>query len=616
MSPSAHRFIYLLAAALVLPRRLKRAFMVALNGAMFAATLFGGSIAFAAIPAAERAVLVSLYNGTAGANWTNTTAATNPWTVGGAPGNECSWYGIVCAVTMTGHTVTQINLQSNNLVGALPAALNTLTSLQYFRAQQNALSGALPSLTGLSALEYFDVRSNQLTGNLPTLAGLSALRVFSFENNQIVESIPPLASLSALEVFWGNNNQLTGSIPPLAGLSALQLFYVNNNQLSGFIPSLSGLTSLQAFYGGFNQLTGSIPSLSGLTALQFFRVETNQLIGSLPSLAGLSALQVFRVDNNQIGGAVVAVPAPTNALTNGFSALCPNQITVSADAAWNTAVGAPLWSTNCVAPRIAQSLSFGVAPLLVLGGTGTVAATSNPAPGSSAPILYSSNTPAVCSVNATSGLVTVLPAAIDGDVCAVAADKAGDASHNSAAQVLQSITIVTLINGACGAANSVATVSTPTIGLCSATSVAGSVATALYQFSWTCNGANGGTNASCVAPRAYTVTPSVSAGGNGTISPSVPQTVTAGGTLAFTITPNSGYSIVGLGGTCGGSLVGNIYTTNPVATGDCSVIISFAATPSALPVPTLNHWFALLLGALLFAFAMATRRITGRVRLK
>ncbi|HEY6942656.1 InlB B-repeat-containing protein [Dokdonella sp.] len=78
-----------------------------------------------------------------------------------------------------------------------------------------------------------------------------------------------------------------------------------------------------------------------------------------------------------------------------------------------------------------------------------------------------------------------------------------------------------------------------------------------------------------VTATTHTVTPSV-AGGNGTISPSAPQTVNDGATTAFTLTPDAGYHIVTpVGGTCGGTLVGNTYTTNAV-TADCSVIASFA----------------------------------------
>jgi YD repeat-containing protein len=80
----------------------------------------------------------------------------------------------------------------------------------------------------------------------------------------------------------------------------------------------------------------------------------------------------------------------------------------------------------------------------------------------------------------------------------------------------------------------------------------------------------------------YTVTPS--AGANGSISPSTPQTVNYNATTSFTVTPNAGYHIGSVSG-CGGTLDGNTYTTGPI-TADCTVIASFAidtfvVTPSA-----------------------------------
>jgi hypothetical protein len=68
-----------------------------------------------------------------------------------------------------------------------------------------------------------------------------------------------------------------------------------------------------------------------------------------------------------------------------------------------------------------------------------------------------------------------------------------------------------------------------------------------------------------------TVTPS--AGANGTINPSTPQTVACGGTQAFTVTPSAGFN-ASIGGTCGGSLVGTTFTTGAV-TANCSVSANF-----------------------------------------
>jgi len=78
-------------------------------------------------------------------------------------------------------------------------------------------------------------------------------------------------------------------------------------------------------------------------------------------------------------------------------------------------------------------------------------------------------------------------------------------------------------------------------------------------------------NGSLCAINSYTVTPS--AGANGTILPNTPQTVNYNSTKVFTVTPNSGYT-ASVGGTCGGTLVGTTYTTNPVVA-NCTVVASF-----------------------------------------
>ena len=279
------------------------------------------SVAEAAIPAAERQVLIAIYNGTGGAGWTTSTN----WN--GAAGTECTWFGVICDGGQT--TVTSIDLNTNNLTGSLPATLNNLTGLVTFYVNDNQLTGPIPSLAGLNNLADFYAYSNQLTGPIPSLAGLTNLANFG---------------------VYGN--QLTGTIPSLTGLTNLASFYAYNNQLSGPIPSLAGLTNLADFSVSNNQLTGSIPSLAGLTNLAYFYAYNNQLSGPIPSLAGLTNLARFWVNNNQLSGNVPAVPAPTNALVNGGSRLCPNYLNQTADAAWDTATGATPWYGLCTAAPI------------------------------------------------------------------------------------------------------------------------------------------------------------------------------------------------------------------------------------------------------------------------
>ena len=77
----------------------------------------------------------------------------------------------------------------------------------------------------------------------------------------------------------------------------------------------------------------------------------------------------------------------------------------------------------------------------------------------------------------------------------------------------------------------------------------------------------------------YTVTPA--AGPNGSISPSEPLTVEHGEVLEFQLTPDEGFSVAGMTGSCGGQINGNIYTTAPIIT-DCDFTIDF--TVSVYPV--------------------------------
>ena len=69
----------------------------------------------------------------------------------------------------------------------------------------------------------------------------------------------------------------------------------------------------------------------------------------------------------------------------------------------------------------------------------------------------------------------------------------------------------------------------------------------------------------------WVVTPD--AGDGGTLSPSTPQTIEAGDTIAFTVTPGKDFLIGTVAG-CGGTLAGNLYTTAPVAA-DCTVGATF-----------------------------------------
>ena len=117
--------------------------------------------------ASDRAALVALYNATEGGSWITRTN----W-LSGRPLDE--WHGVT---TDSDGRVTALNLSSNSLYGALPAALGGLSNLTGLWLQHNQLTGEIPpELGGLSNLTELSLDNNQLTGEIPPeLGGLSNL---------------------------------------------------------------------------------------------------------------------------------------------------------------------------------------------------------------------------------------------------------------------------------------------------------------------------------------------------------------------------------------------------------------------------------------------------------
>lgn len=74
----------------------------------------------------------------------------------------------------------------------------------------------------------------------------------------------------------------------------------------------------------------------------------------------------------------------------------------------------------------------------------------------------------------------------------------------------------------------------------------------------------------------WTVTATADAGG--AISPAGAQTIEDGWTASFDLTPDAGYAIDAVSSSCGGSLAGEVFTTDPVHA-DCSVTASFVQLP-------------------------------------
>ena len=166
--------------------------------------------------AADRDVLVRLYNATDGVNWTDN----SNW-LSDLPMR--AWHGVTTDVE---GRVSGLELTENQLSGQLPAELGNLDNL-----------------------EQLDLGGNQLSGSIPAqLGNLANLTVLALGNNQLTGTIPAqLSNLTNLTGLWIWGNKLTGTVPAqLGSLSGLTSLSLQDNQLTGELPdSFTGLTLLE-----------------------------------------------------------------------------------------------------------------------------------------------------------------------------------------------------------------------------------------------------------------------------------------------------------------------------------------------------------------------------------
>ena len=103
------------------------------------------------------AALEALYYATDGPEWIQS----DGWL---ATRSACDWVGTQC----DGDTLTHLALNANDLQGALPIELGTLSTLQSLSLAGNALHGEIPTELGsLSNLALLDLSRNMLSGQLP-----------------------------------------------------------------------------------------------------------------------------------------------------------------------------------------------------------------------------------------------------------------------------------------------------------------------------------------------------------------------------------------------------------------------------------------------------------------
>ncbi len=293
--------------------------------------------------------------------------------------------------------------------------------------------------------------------------------------------------------------------------------------------------------------------------------------GSVTILDGATTLGTAALSGNTATFTTSALAVGTRSLAAQYAGDANNAAATSAALSHTVALAQPTVALTGAASSstLGQSVAF----------TATLTGAANPT--GSVTFLDGATTLGTATLSGNTATFTTSALAVG--THSLTAQYAGDANNAAATSAALAHQVnPALVNGQCGSAHNAASTplraSAPAASLCSA-GTASAVAGGTSTWTWSCTGANTGTDAACQAPRGYTV--STTAGANGSIGAA--QTVAYNATAAITVTPAQGYVVDTVAG-CGGTLAGNTFTTAQV-TADCSVSATFKAAPAVLTVP-------------------------------
>ncbi len=240
------------------------------------------------IPQAECEALVALYESTNGDNWTDNTG----WLATDTP---CSWFGVTCSAG----NVSELSLTENNLKGALPPEIGTLTHLIKLYLHGNNLTSVPSQIGNLSALEQLNLGHPWLGGNdlttLPAEIGdLASLWNLSICNNQLTSLPDNFWNLTDLGYLYLSGNQLSDLPPGISNLTLLVHLSLYDNQLTTLPGEIGDLGSLMQLSLNSNELTALPSEIGNLTTLTSLTLFDNPLAGEIPpSMTQLQQLTRF-----------------------------------------------------------------------------------------------------------------------------------------------------------------------------------------------------------------------------------------------------------------------------------------------------------------------------------
>ena len=211
---------------------------------------------------------------------------------------------------MTGR-ITRLDLDGEVQPGVSPSGPVGLTRQQAGTNSQDPLTGEIPAaLSSLTGLEYLGLAHNQLTGRIPReLARLTELQALRLQGNLLTGQIPAeLAGLSNLVELKLSQNRLTGCVPEgLLGVADNDLDQLGLPACGPAVVMSVATTSIAVRTGTPIAVTATFDEpVTGFTV-----ADVSVVNGSAGSFSGRGGDTVYTFDvvPNAIGAVTVDIAA-------------------------------------------------------------------------------------------------------------------------------------------------------------------------------------------------------------------------------------------------------------------------------------------------------------------
>ena len=338
----------------------------------------------------------------------------------------------------------QTNSLRNYLGSGLALLLATFMNLAYGAATPPSVNYQISASVMGSGGVYQQSAHYGLnsTSGQPSPVGVSASTAFLYASGFWHDYSPSFAAVNfALSVT--NQNSQGGTVTSNSGGIKCGLVCNQEFVLNTLVTLTATPQTGYSFAGWTGDCTGTALTCS-LTMANAHSVTVNFAANQTISFASAPVVVVGGTGTVSATGGASGDAVIFSTTTTGVCSVNGSTVTgvsagtciIAADQAGNANYNAAPEATQTITiGKGSQTLSFGAAPSIGIGGSGTVSATGG-ATGN--PVIFGSMTPSVCTVSGNFGSVVTAVAA---GTCTIAADEAGNTNYNDATPAMLSFTI-------------------------------------------------------------------------------------------------------------------------------------------------------------------------------